>query len=256
MAISAFVFDAYGTLYDVQSVSAVIDEAFPGRGDYITQIWRMKQLEYTWLRSMMRRYEDFWTITREALAYTLRTLDLKVDGSLFDRISERYNTLDPYPDAKGALSALSQYELAILSNGSPGMLNELTRNTGLDLMLDAVISVHSKRVFKPDPRAYELVQEQLGFSPQDVAFVSSNGFDVSGAKSFGFRVIRIERVTPTALRMEINSSPTIGPTTIFKAMRMQTEQIGYEPDFVISSLRELVNIKPQGGEADPRPMRS
>ena len=239
MPIKAFVFDAYGTLYDTQSVSAVTDEAFPGQGDYITQLWRMKQLEYTWLRSMMGRYADFWTVTREALAYTLNTLGLKASDTHFDAIAEAYNRLTPYPDAAEALESLKAYRCAILSNGSPAMLSALTASSGLDRHLEAVMSVDAKRVFKPDPRAYELVRETMGVAPEEVMFVSSNGFDVSGAKSFGFRVARIERVTPAALSAEIAASAVIGPQTMFKAMRMQAEALGLDADHTIGSLKEL-----------------
>lgn len=242
MSIKALVFDAYGTLYDVQTVSAVTDEAFPGYGDYITQVWRMKQLEYTWLRTMMGDYKDFWSVTRDALAYTLKTIGLEADQKLFDRIAEAYNNLEPYPDAKESLTLLSSYRLAILSNGNPGMLNALTRNSGLDKYLEAWISIDSMKAFKPDPRAYEPVTKAMGLEVDEVLFVSSNGFDVSGAKRFGFRVARIERVTPDALNKEIRSSQTIAPTTMFKAMRMQTEAIGYGPDFVIPSLRHLPDV--------------
>ena len=106
MTIKALVFDAYGTLYDVQSVATVTDEAFPGYGEIISQIWRMKQLEYTWLRSLMGRYEDFEVITRESLVYTLTVLGLKHSTSMFDRIMDKYVHLDLYPDAKDALAAL------------------------------------------------------------------------------------------------------------------------------------------------------
>lgn len=243
MTIKAFVFDAYGTLYDVQSVSAITDKAFPGYGNYITQVWRMKQLEYTWLRSLMGRYKDFWAITRDSLAYTLKTIGLEPSESLFEEIAEKYNKLDPYPDAVEALQSLKGFKRAILSNGSPGMLEALTSNTGLDKYLDAVISVDSKQVFKPDPRAYELVQEKLNFTPKEIVFVSSNGFDVSGAKSFGFRVVRIERVVPLALREELTRSAIISPATMFKSLRTQIEGIGYGPDMTISSLRELSSIE-------------
>src|SRR6185437_428282 len=130
MTIKAVVFDAYGTLYDVQSVAAVTEEAFPGYGEIITQVWRIKQLEYSWLRSLMRRYEDFSVITRESLAYTLKTLGLKYDASVFERIMDKYVHLDLYPDARRALTDLKRYKLAILSNGSSDMLNTLVRNTG------------------------------------------------------------------------------------------------------------------------------
>ncbi len=239
MTVKAFVFDAYGTLYDVQSVVGVTDAAFPGHGDAITQLWRMKQLEYTWLRSLMGRYDDFWTVTRDALTYTLRTLGLTAPPALFERLAEAYNTLSPYPDAAAALDALKGYRLAILSNGSPGMLEALVRNSGFEARFEAVLSVDAKRVFKPDPRSYDLIEEKLGVARDEVVFVSSNGFDVSGAKSFGLKVARIERVSAVALRGEIAAAPVIGPGTLFKALRMQGEELGYAPDWVISSLAEL-----------------
>ncbi len=119
----------------------------------------------------------------------------------------------PYPEAKAALGRLANYRLAILSNGSPDMLDALVRNSGLDRYLEAVISVDAKKVYKPDPRAYELVQERLGVRPEEVVFVSSNGFDVAGAKSFGFKVARIERVTSADLQQELASGAPIGPAT-------------------------------------------
>ena len=239
MTIKAIVFDAYGTLYNVQSVERVTDAAFPGYGEFITQVWRLKQLEYTWLRSMMGRYEDFWQITQDSLAYTLEALGLQADAGLFARIAEEYNNLDLYPDAVAALEALAGYELAIFSNGSPAMLQALVRNSGMGQLIKTVLSVDAKRVFKPDPRSYELVQEALGVTPQEVLFVSSNGFDVSGAKSVGFQVARIERVTPAALRSELTDTGRIGPAAMFKALRSQAERLGYEPDFVLASLAGL-----------------
>ncbi|MBV9079329.1 MAG: haloacid dehalogenase type II [Methylobacteriaceae bacterium] len=242
--IKAFVFDAYGTLYDVQSVAAVTDAAFPGHGSYITQVWRLKQLEYTWLRSLMGRYEDFWTVTRDALAYTLKTLDLAADERLFDELAEAYNRLTPYPDAAATLERLSAHRRAILSNGSPGMLAALVRNSGLDRLLEQTISVDSRRVFKPDPRAYELVEERLGVAPGEVLFVSSNGFDIAGAKSFGFRVARIQRVPPSALAGEIGTETRLEPLTLFKALRMQDEMLGYGADVTVRSLAELADLPP------------
>ena len=242
MTVKAVVFDAYGTLYDVQSVARATDEAFPGHGDYITQIWRMKQLEYSWLRSLMGRYEDFLAITRDSLRYTLDTIGLNADDTLFDRIIETYNALSPYPEAAKALGGLSQYRRAILSNGSPAMLDALVRNSGLDRYLEAVISVDAKKAYKPDPRAYELVQERLGVTPDEVVFVSSNGFDIAGAKSFGFKVARIERVTPTALHAELTSGGPIGPGTMFRAQRMLSEALGYAPDAVVRSLLALPEL--------------
>ena len=245
MTIKAIVFDAYGTLYNVQSVERVTDAAFPGHGDFITQVWRLKQLEYTWLRSMMGQYEDFWQVTRESLAFTLAALGLRADAALFGRIAEEYNNLDLYPDARAALEALSGYRLAIFSNGSPAMLDALVRNSGMGQLVPTVISVDAKRVFKPDPRSYELVQETLGLAPQDVLFVSSNGFDVSGAKSVGFTVARIERVTPQALQAELAQAP-IAPPAMFKALRSQPEQLGFQPDFVLTTLSDLASLAAAG----------
>jgi 2-haloacid dehalogenase len=242
MTIKAIVFDAYGTLYDVQSVAAATDAAFPGHGDYVAQVWRLKQLEYSWLRSLMGRYEDFRATTRDSLCYTIDTLGLEADDALFDRVIEAYNTLSPYPETVEALHRLAGYRRAILSNGSPDMLDALVRNSGLDRCLEAVISVDARKVYKPDPRAYELVQERLGVPPDAVVFVSSNGFDVAGARSFGFKVVRIERVTPAALRQDLTSGSPILPATMFRALRTQTEMLGFAPDAVVSSLLALPDL--------------
>lgn len=239
MTIKALVFDAYGTLYDVQSVAAATDLAFPGHGEIITQIWRMKQLEYTWLRSLMGRYEDFEVITRDSLTYTLTVLGLKHSTSIFERIMDKYVHLDLYPDAKDALAALKTYKLAILSNGSTGMLNALVRNTGLDKILDATISIDSKKIFKPSPQAYMLIEERLGVKPNEVLFVSSNPFDACGAKSFGLHVAWIERVTPDAMALECKTSDMVRPLTMFRAMRMQMDQLGFDPDYRVKGLSGL-----------------
>jgi 2-haloacid dehalogenase len=242
MAIRAIVFDAYGTLYDVQSVAAATEAAFPGHGEYITQVWRLKQLEYTWLRSLMGRYADFRSVTRDALGYTIATLGLQPDAATLDRIVDAYDSLAPYPETVEALGRLGNYRLAILSNGSPAMLDALVRNSGLDHYLDAVISVDAKHAYKPDPRAYALIEEHLGIPPREVLFVSSNGFDVAGAKSFGLVVARIERVTPAALTAELASGAQIGPATLFRSLRMQAEALGFTPDAVVDSLLALPDL--------------
>jgi 2-haloacid dehalogenase len=198
----------------------------------------MKQLEYSWLRSLMT-YDDFWTVTREALTYTLNTIGLSLDDPGLNHVADAYNRLQPYLDAKSTMEALSDYRLAILSNGSPPMLEALVSNSGLGPLLDSVMSVDAKRVFKPHPRAYELVQETLGLHPREIIFVSSNGFDISGAKRFGFPVARIARISSHALKSEIDASATIGPATMFKALRTQQEAHGAPADVVVSSLSEL-----------------
>ena len=239
MTITAIVFDAYGTLYDIQSVAAVTEEAFPGYGEIITQVWRIKQLEYTWLRSLMRRYRDFSTVTRDSLAYTLRCLGLTYDDVTFESIMEKYLHLDLYPDALTSLAALKDRKLAILSNGSPDMLNALVRNTGLDRVLDATISVDAKKVFKPSPDAYSLIESTLSVPPADVLFISSNPWDACGAKSFGLNVAWIERVTPEAMALACVESDLVLPLTMFKAIRTQMDELGFEPDYRIRALSEL-----------------
>jgi 2-haloacid dehalogenase len=242
LTIRALVFDAYGTLFDVQSVASIADGAFPGHGEAITQIWRLKQLEYTWLRSLMGRYEDFSVITRESLAYTLRTLGVSYDAGVFERIIDKYLHLDLYGDAKQALRDLKGYKLAILSNGSADMLSALVRNSGLDEMLDAVISIDSKRVFKPSPEAYALVETSLGLAPADVLFVSSNPWDAIGAKSFGFNTVWIERITGPMMVEALKKGDQILPLTMFKALRMQMDELGLLPDYRVNGLSALAGL--------------
>ena len=240
--IKAVVFDAYGTLYDIQSVATVTEQAFPGYGDIITQIWRIKQLEYTWFRSLMQRYEDFSVVTRDSLAYTLRVLGLAPDAAAFDRIMDKYLHLDLYPDALSALAALKGRKLAILSNGSSDMLNALVKNTGLDRVLDATISIDEKRIFKPAPDAYTLIEEKLGARPNEVLFVSSNPWDACGAKAFGLNVAWIERVTPQAMAEACIKSDVVPPLTMFKALRTQMDELGLTPDHRIRALSELPDL--------------
>jgi 2-haloacid dehalogenase len=242
VSIKAVVFDAYGTLYDVQSVADITEDAFPGYGEMITQVWRIKQLEYSWLRSLMGRYQDFAAVTRDSLIYTLRCLGLDYDQATFDRIIDKYLHLDPYPDALAALGALKGRKLAIFSNGSPEMLDALVKNTGLNRLLDAVLSVDAKKIFKPSPQAYALVEEALGVAPPEVLFVSSNPWDAVGAKAFGFKVAWIERVTPEAMALSCVESETVAPLTMFKALRTQMDELGVEVDHRLRSLAELPDI--------------
>jgi 2-haloacid dehalogenase len=268
VTLKAVVFDAYGTLYDIQSVGAVTEQAFPGYGEIITQIWRIKQLEYTWLRSLMRRYEDFSVVTRESLAYTLKVLGLKHEAQMFERIMEKYLHLDLYPDAAATLAAMQDRKLAILSNGSPAMLSALVRNSGLDRVLDATISVDPQKIFKPSPDAYALIESTLGVAPADVLFVSSNPWDACGAKAFGLKVAWIERayaspkglrprrrayaspkglrprrrVTPEAMALACIKNDVAPPLTMFKAIRTQMDELGLEPDYRIRALAELPGL--------------
>lgn len=242
MTIKAVVFDAYGTLYDVQSVADVTEQSFPGYGDLITQVWRMKQLEYSWLRSLMERYEDFAVVTRASLVFTLRCLDLPQDPAVIARLMERYLRLDPYPDARTTLEALGGYQRAILSNGSPSMLRALVSASGLGQLLDATISVDARKAFKPSPQAYTLIERVLGTPPQEVLFVSSNPFDVAGAKSFGLEVAWIERIKPDTLARNLVARDRLAPLTMFQILRTQLDELGFTPDHRIGSLSELPAI--------------
>lgn len=249
MDIKAVVFDAYGTLYDIQSVASVTESAFPGHGNAITQIWRMKQLEYTWLRSLMERYEDFSVVTRESLVYALTVLGLKYDTDILAHITDKYVHLDLYDDAKAALLALKGRKLAILSNGSRDMLNTLVRNTGLDQILNATISVDAVKIFKPSPKTYALVEAVIGVRPKDVMFVSSNPFDVCGAASFGFNVAWIERVTPEVVAAEFANRDLLSPLSMFKAIRTQMDELGLQPTCRINALADLPEAVAQAGHA-------
>ena len=153
---------------------------------------------------------------------------------------DKYVHLDLYPDARRALADLKDYKLAMLSNGSTDMLTTLVRNTGLDKILDATISIDSKRIFKPSPEAYSLVEARLGIAPAEVLFVSSNPWDAIGAKSVGFNTAWIERVTPEAMAVACRKSDLIPPVTMFKALRMQMDELGLAPDYRVHGLSALV----------------
>src|SRR5271154_7209395 len=157
MSVRAIVFDAYGTLYDVQSVLALTTELCGDKGEAVTQIWRLKQLEYSWLRGLMDDYEDFWSITRSSLVFALGSVGVEPAPALCDRLTNKYLALDLYPEARAALSSLARCKLAILSNGSTHMLDTLVRASGIDTLLDAVISVDLARTYKPNPACYALV---------------------------------------------------------------------------------------------------
>jgi 2-haloacid dehalogenase len=169
-------------------------------------------------------------------------LGLQYDDETFGRIIGKYLHLELYDDAMPALSALNDRKLAILSNGSPDMLDALVTNTGLDRVLAATLSVDAHKVFKPSPEAYTLIEENLGVAPKNVLFVSSNPWDACGAKSFGLNVAWIERVTPEAMALLCVENDLLAPLTLFKALRTQMDALGVEPDHRIRSLSELPDI--------------
>jgi len=190
MTVDALVFDAYGTLYDVHSVIRRCETCFPGKGMQLSQLWRAKQLEYTWQRSLMQRYVPFSQVTREALAYSCAALGLELSVERMEALMSEYLRLEPFAEVPAALERLSM-KRAILSNGSPDLLDPLVRNSGLKF--DAVLSVDELKIFKPAPQVYELAVKRLRVPKERIGFVSSNCWDALGAKSYGFRVYWINR---------------------------------------------------------------
>ncbi len=184
----AVLFDAYGTLFDVHSVASLAETLFPGRGDALSQTWRQKQLEYTWLRTLMGAYVPFEQVTAEALDHALRRYDLAPDEALRRDLLDSWLALEPFSDVPGALARLAEWPLAILSNGSPAMLEPLLRNSGLADAFRLVLSVDPVEAYKPDPRVYALAPAALGVETTRILFVSANPFDVIGAKHFGYQV--------------------------------------------------------------------
>jgi 2-haloacid dehalogenase len=209
----AFVFDAYGTLYDVHSVAARCESNWPGKGAQLSLLWRTKQLEYTWQRSLMQRYAPFSTVTRDALAYSCEALKLELSVAQMEGLMAEYLNLALYPDVVRTLQALKTRK-AILSNGSPDMLLPLVKNSGLEL--DAVISVDELRIFKPAPQVYALAVEKLHLDHSKIGFVSSNCWDAMGAKSYGFSVYWINR--------------TGAPV----------DRLGFKPDRILKTLDEIL----------------
>ncbi len=192
--IKALVFDAYGTLFDVHSVAVLAEQLYPGQGSDLSRIWRESQLQYTWLRSLMGRYEDFEKVTSDALAFACQKLKLDLTAAKRARLMDAYHALATFPEVKDALGALPAVPLAILSNGSPSMLEAVVNNSGLGSTLVPIISVDEVKIYKPSPKAYQLAVEKLNMSdPGEIGFVSSNGWDVAGAASFGLTTYWINR---------------------------------------------------------------
>jgi 2-haloacid dehalogenase len=183
----AFVFDAYGTLFDVHAAIGRHRAAAGPEADRFSEIWRTKQLEYTWILTLAGQYTDFWTLTEQALDYAFARVP-SVDRALRSRLLDAYLTLDAFPDARAALRDLKTrgQRTAILSNGSPPMLEAAVQAAGLTDDLDAVLSVDAVRMYKPRPEVYALATAAFSVAPEDVVFVSSNRWDVMGASSSGF----------------------------------------------------------------------
>lgn len=203
--IRACVFDAYGTLFDVHTAVAAHRARLGQHAEAVSASWRSKQLEYTWLRSLMGRHADFWKVTEEALAYALEQhLDPgSIEPDLPGALMQAYLQLSPYPEVQMTLDKLNQraYRLAILSNGTPSMLEAAVNNAGLAGAFEAVLSIESVGIYKPDRRVYQLAVEYLELAREEIVFLSSNAWDVAGAASFGFPVVWVNRFAQPAERL-------------------------------------------------------
>ncbi len=213
----ALVFDAYGTLFDVHAVVRRCESFWPGQGDALSRLWRAKQLEYSWQRSLMQRYAPFSQVTREALAYACEALRLPLDDARSAALMDEYLALAPYPDVADALAALREEvpKLAILTNGSPDMIGPLVARSAFPRAFDAVLSVDELGTYKPDPRVYALAEQTLAMPRDEIGFVSSNCWYALGAKSYGFKVWWINRSA------------------------VPVDRLGFRPDGILAGLGEL-----------------
>ncbi|NQU59547.1 MAG: haloacid dehalogenase type II [Rhodospirillales bacterium] len=192
--IDACVFDAYGTLFDVNAAAAHCRDALGDKADELSAIWRLRQLEYTWLRSLMDEYVEFWKVTGDGLDYAMASLGIE-DAALRERLMDIYMRLDAYPEVKGVLTTLKAGGLktAILSNGSPKMLNSAVENAGINDVLDDTFSVESVGIYKPHPSVYQMAVDGLSVEAGRICFMSSNAWDAAAAANFGFRVVWVNR---------------------------------------------------------------
>jgi 2-haloacid dehalogenase len=200
--IGACVFDAYGTLFDFNSAANAAKDELGDDWQRLSDLWRLKQLQYTWLRGLAEHHADFWQVTGDALDFALATLKIERPG-LRDRLMNLYLQLGTYPEVPTMLRELKGQgmKLAILSNGTPPMLAAVVKNSGLDDVFDAVLSVEEVGVYKPHPAVYGLAAERLQIAPARICFLSSNGWDAFSAKAFGFQVVWCNRFGQAAERI-------------------------------------------------------
>lgn len=192
--IGACVFDAYGTLFDFNSAVEGCRDKLGDKADLLSATWRQKQLQYTWLRSLMGKYEDFWTITGDALDFALSAANID-DPSLRAELMQLYLELDPYPEVVETLAALkdARIKTAVLSNGSQSMLVSAAKNAGVSKLIDLMLSVDRVGIYKPHPSVYQLAVDELDIPAHRISFQSANSWDACGAAAFGFRVAWINR---------------------------------------------------------------
>ena len=189
----AFVFDAYGTLFDVNSAAEKCKDKIGLKWEEFANFWRITQLEYTWLRSLMKRHKDFWKITEDSLEKSMQVF--KIDPKMKGELLNLYKILSTYPEANNVLSNLKKkgFKLAILSNGTPDLLNELVKSNNLVGIFDDLFSIEEVKIYKPDSKVYDLPIKKYEIKKNEVAFLSANTWDVSGAGNYGYNAIWVNR---------------------------------------------------------------
>ena len=191
--IKAIIFDAYGTLFDVNSAAEKCKGKIGDKWEGFANFWRTTQLEYTWLRSLMKRHKDFWLVTEDSLDKSMKTFN--IDNSMKKELLDLYKKLSPYPEVKGVLNSLKEkkYKLAILSNGTPALLNELVKSNSLENIFDDLFSIEEVGIYKPDSKVYDIPIKKYQIKADEIAFLSANTWDVSGGGNYGYNAIWVNR---------------------------------------------------------------
>ena len=216
--IKAIIFDAYGTLFDVNSAAEKCKDKIGDKWEAFANYWRTTQLEYTWLRSLMKRHKDFWQVTEDSLDKSMKVFN--IDNSMRNELLDLYKILSPYPEVPEILKSLKEkdYKLSILSNGTPSLLKELVKSNNIENLFDDIFSIEEVGIYKPDSKVYDLPIKKYKIENNEVAFLSANTWDVSGGGNYGFNSIWVNR----------NNS-------IF-------DNLDYKPQYEVKSLKELINI--------------
>ena len=216
--IKAIIFDAYGTLFDVNSAAEKCKDKIGDKWEAFANYWRTTQLEYTWLRSLMKRHKDFWQVTEDSLDKSMKVFN--IDNSMRNELLDLYKILSPYPEVPEVLKSLKEknYKISILSNGTPSLLNELVKSNNLENLFDDVFSIEEVGIYKPDSKVYDLPIKKYKIQNKEVAFLSANTWDVSGGGNYGFNSIWVNR----------NNS-------VF-------DNLDYKPEHQIKNLKELINL--------------
>ncbi len=212
-------FDAYGTLLNIASIDTQLQEQFGDKAPAVAAHWRRKQLEYTWLRTLMGKYKDFYALTKDALTYALEAADVQASPEQRQQLMREYYLLEAYSEVSSAMEELKgKYRLAILSNANPSLLERAAVHNGLDELLDKIISADEVGQYKPVPAVYQLAEKHLELPAAKILFISSNTWDVAGATAFGLQTAWVRR----------------GQGTL--------EQLGFQPSLIVNDLTELANL--------------